>query len=99
MQGDRVADPGEALEGLCGGAPDHAVDLVALLEEQLGEVGAVLAGDSRDERARRVVHAERELRAREGLGTSANASRLPPVSDPLNAGPLRKPVGCVCLSG
>ena len=33
-------------------APDHADHLVALREEELGEVGAVLAGDAGDERAR-----------------------------------------------
>ena len=32
-------------------APDHADDLVALVEQELGEVGAVLAGDAGDERA------------------------------------------------
>ena len=29
------------------GAPDQAVDLVALAEQELGEVGPVLAGDAR----------------------------------------------------
>ncbi|CAN0919023.1 hypothetical protein LINGRAHAP2_LOCUS31213 [Linum grandiflorum] len=32
-----------------GGPPDEAVNLVALVEEELGEVGAVLAGDSGDQ--------------------------------------------------
>ena len=53
VQRDRVADVLEALEGLGRGAPDHAVDLVALLEQELGEVGAVLAGDAGDQCARR----------------------------------------------
>ena len=30
--------------------PDHPVDLVALLEQQLGQVRAVLPGDPRDKR-------------------------------------------------
>ena len=32
-------------------AADHADHLVALVEQELGEVGAVLAGDAGDERA------------------------------------------------
>ena len=32
-------------------AAHHADDLVALVEQELGEVGAVLAGDAGDERA------------------------------------------------
>ena len=32
-----------------GAAADHADDLVALVEQELGEVGAVLAGDAGDE--------------------------------------------------
>lgn len=32
-----------------GGAADEAVDLVAFLEEEFGEIGAVLAGDAGDE--------------------------------------------------
>ena len=31
-------------------APDQAVDDVALVEQLLGQIGAVLAGDTRDER-------------------------------------------------
>src|SRR5215213_5564380 len=42
----------DALELLRRRPPDHAVDVVALLEQQLGQVGTVLAGDSRDQRAR-----------------------------------------------
>jgi len=34
-----------------GGATDDAVDFVAFLEEEFGEVGAVLAGDAGDEGA------------------------------------------------
>ena len=36
-------------------AADQAVDLVALVQQQLGEVRAVLPGDARDERALRHV--------------------------------------------
>src|SRR5204862_4487914 len=45
--GFEVRDP---LEMIRGGAAHHAIDLVALLEKELREVGAVLAGDARDER-------------------------------------------------
>ena len=41
----------DALEGLGARAPHEAVDLVALLEQELGQVGAVLAGDAGDQRA------------------------------------------------
>ncbi len=37
-------------------APDDAVDVVALSQEQLREVAAVLAGDPRDKRASHVRH-------------------------------------------
>jgi len=32
----------DAVEALGRGAPNHAVDVVALLEQQLGEIGAIL---------------------------------------------------------
>ena len=41
-----VVDPFEVLRA---GAADHSVDFVSLAEEELGQVGAVLAGDSGDE--------------------------------------------------
>jgi hypothetical protein len=41
-----VIDP-MRVEGAC--PADDAVDLVALAEEQLSEIGAVLAGDAGDE--------------------------------------------------
>jgi hypothetical protein len=37
------------IEGAC--AADDAVDFVALVEEEIGEVGTVLAGDAGDERS------------------------------------------------
>lgn len=39
-----------------GGATDDAVDFVAVLEEEFGEVGAVLAGDAGDESAFNLTH-------------------------------------------
>ena len=42
------------------GAPDQAVDLVALRQQELGQVGAVLAGDAGDER---VLHGRRSIAA------------------------------------
>ena len=47
---EAVAEVRDALEVLGAGAPDHADDAVALLEQQLGEVRAVLAGDAGDQR-------------------------------------------------
>ena len=40
---------GDALAVIDGGAADDAVDVVAFVEEEFGEVGAVLAGHARDE--------------------------------------------------
>ena len=50
VEGDAVADVLDALELLGRGAAHHAVDLIALLEQQLGQIGAVLAGHPGDER-------------------------------------------------
>ena len=40
---------GDALAVIDGGAADDAVDVIAFVEEEFGEVGAVLAGHARDE--------------------------------------------------
>ena len=51
MKVDRVPDVLEPLERL-GRRPAHeTVDLVALLEQEVGEMAAVLPGDAGDERA------------------------------------------------
>ena len=43
---DEVVDAEEAVLGVFeGDAADHAVDFIAFLKQELGEVGAVLAGD------------------------------------------------------
>jgi hypothetical protein len=42
---------GDPLERFRGRAAYHAYDVVSLLEEELGEVGAVLPGDAGDEGA------------------------------------------------
>ena len=57
MQRDPVAQMLDPLEPLGRGAADHPVDLVALLEQQLGQVRTVLAGDPGDQRAARGGHA------------------------------------------
>ena len=44
-----LADVLDALEGLGARAPDEAVHLVALLEQELSQVGAVLARYTGDE--------------------------------------------------
>ena len=51
QQLDAARQVRDALERLGARAAHDAVDLVALVEQQLGEVRAVLAGDSGDERA------------------------------------------------
>ena len=50
VERDAVADVLDPLELLGRGAAHHAVDVVALLEQQLGQIGAVLAGDAGDQR-------------------------------------------------
>src|SRR5690606_41446927 len=50
---DAVLEVGDALEGDRRGPSDHADHLVTLVEEELGQVGAVLAGDAGDERTDR----------------------------------------------
>ena len=51
MQLDPALQVGDALELLLRGAAHHAVDLVALRQQELREVAAVLPGDPGDERA------------------------------------------------
>ncbi len=51
MEREPVAQVLDAVELLRRSAADHPVDLVALLEQQLRQVGAVLAGDPGDQRA------------------------------------------------
>jgi hypothetical protein len=46
----------QPLEGLRGGASHQAVDLVALVQEQVREEAAVLAGDAHDQGATRLSH-------------------------------------------
>jgi hypothetical protein len=53
VQGEAVPDVVDAPGVERAAAPDETVDLVPLLEEQLRQVAAVLAGDSRDESLRR----------------------------------------------
>jgi hypothetical protein len=49
VQGDLLAQVLDPVELLRRGAPHDPVDGVALLQEQLGQVGAVLPGDAADE--------------------------------------------------
>ena len=51
VQRDLVPQVLDAFELLGGGPADHAVDLVALVEQQLSEIRAVLAGDAGDKRS------------------------------------------------
>ena len=48
VEGDALAQVLDAVELLSRGTAHHAVHLIALLEQQLGQVGAVLPGDSGD---------------------------------------------------
>ena len=50
-QRDAVGEVRDALDVLRRGAPRHPEDLVVLLEQQLGEVRAVLARDPCDQRS------------------------------------------------
>ena len=76
MQRDAVAQVLDPVELLRRGAPDHAVDLVALLEQQLGQVGAVLSGDAGDQGALGGAHAAAQ--ASEPRIISAVESGAPP---------------------
>src|SRR6188508_1835000 len=57
------------------GAPHQPVDLVTVLEQQLGEVGAVLAGDAGDQRF--LLGHERLSRTRTSNDDRRNPLRLP----------------------
>jgi len=50
-QRDLVLDRGQPLVAGHAAAPDHAGYFVSLVQQELGQVGAVLAGDPRDKRA------------------------------------------------
>jgi RNase P/RNase MRP subunit p29 len=45
-----ILNMGDTLEVNGAAAAQHPDDLVSLLKEQLGQIGAVLAGDTRDQR-------------------------------------------------
>ncbi len=47
---DAVLDVLDAVEFFHAGTADHAVDLVALLQQEIGEIGTVLPGDAGDQR-------------------------------------------------
>src|ERR1700731_2819498 len=51
VERDTVADVLDSIEFLGGGAAHHAVHLVALIEQELRQVRAVLTRDSGDQRA------------------------------------------------
>ena len=63
MQGEPPAQVLDPLGALGRGAAHEPVDLVALLEQELGEVGAVLPGDAGDQRGRRHGSGRRPLAA------------------------------------
>jgi len=48
VQGDAIAEVLDAVETLGRRATDHPVNFVALVEQQLGEIRTVLAGDAGD---------------------------------------------------
>ena len=49
VEWDPVVQTCDPLEVLGAGTADHAVDFVALLEQELGQVGTVLPGDAGDQ--------------------------------------------------
>ena len=57
MERHPVAQVLDPVQPLGRGAADHAVDLVALLQQQLGEIRTVLTGDPGDQRTARRGHA------------------------------------------
>ena len=63
MQRDAIAEVLDAVELLRRRAANHPVHVVALLEQELGEVRAVLTGDPRYERGARAGHRRRSLAA------------------------------------
>lgn len=46
---DAVLDMLDAVEFLHAGTADHAVDLISLLQQEIGEIGTVLTGDAGDQ--------------------------------------------------
>ena len=58
-------------------APDDAVNDVVLGQEQLGKIATVLARDSRDERAPRVVGHDRLPAARQSYQVGPGATLAP----------------------
>src|SRR5262249_50431905 len=66
-----VADRVEVRVAVRGARPGHSEDLVALVQEELGQIRAILAADPSDERARPVVlHAGLARRPRRTRYTS-----------------------------
>ena len=78
-EGDPVLEVADALEVDGAGAPHHADHLVALVQQELGQVGAVLAGDAGDERT--CSHGDRSTLSRpppsaKWVGTCATTSAI-----------------------
>ena len=68
---------GDALEVEGARPADHAADLVALVEQELGQVGAVLAGDAGD-----------QCSFRHAVGSSVQCVSVPSVAVCQAGGPL-----------
>ena len=56
MQRDPLAQLLDAVEHLRRRPPHHAVHVIAVLQQQLRQVGAVLTRDPRDQRAAAIAH-------------------------------------------
>ena len=70
VQFDAIAQMGDALEAFGARAAHHAVHVVALLEQEFGQVGAVLARDAGDQRS--VLVHEESLSASAGGGPGSS---------------------------
>src|SRR5208283_2596653 len=78
MEGDPVAKVLDAVELLRGGATHHAVHLIALVEQQFGQIGAILACYPGDECGATVGHRRQPIEtppARWALVPSAVSTR------------------------
>ncbi len=89
VERDGVAAVLQPLEGLGRGAADHAVHLVALLQQELGQVAAVLAGHARDECASGLSHARQATDPVAASMQRRLAAPAPPGGPARRAGPRR----------
>ena len=92
VQRDLVAQMLDPVEALGRRAAHHAVDLVALLEQELGQVGAVLAGDPSDQGASPFRHRPGRVHASAGQSARPHPqSRSDELPDDAYSAPRASP--------